>query len=99
MIAEFPEYPEKKIIYLIGEKSPYEFLSMLYPCGCGANIRLSLIKKDSPSWKISINKGLLSVNPSVWRNKGCRSHFLIRAGKIIWIKQQKSSSGNFYKSY
>ncbi len=95
ILEEFPEYPKQKIIYLIGERNSLNFLSMLCPCGCGANIRLSLIQEDSPSWSISINKDLISVYPSVWRNRGCRSHFFVRSGKIKWVRARTRTTGNY----
>lgn len=55
------------------------------PCGCGEMISLSLQKEHNPSWKLrtdALNHPTLW--PSIWRNKGCMSHFWVKNGRIHW---------------
>ncbi|WP_130624960.1 DUF6527 family protein [Klebsiella pneumoniae] len=56
------------------------------PCGCGRRLELLLIKEATPNWSISIGKGgKPSLHPSIWLKGGCKSHFWLRDGKVIWV--------------
>lgn len=55
------------------------------PCGCGRTIELLVIQEAKPRWDVSIDvKGFPSLQPSVWLQKGCGSHFWLRRGRISW---------------
>jgi len=55
------------------------------PCGCGDVIELLVVPEAKPRWDLAIDaKGRPSLSPSVWRQKGCRSHFWLRRGRIHW---------------
>ncbi|WP_145650035.1 DUF6527 family protein [Pseudoduganella lurida] len=56
------------------------------PCGCFRTIELLLIPDATPHWVLTINKERPTLSPSVWLKTGCRSHFWVRDGKIIWCK-------------
>jgi hypothetical protein len=56
------------------------------PCGCGDVIELLLLPDVAPRWDIRIDpRGRPSLTPSVWRTTGCRSHFWLRDGHVIWV--------------
>ncbi|MGE0288414.1 MAG: DUF6527 family protein [Bradyrhizobium sp.] len=58
---------------------------MMCPCGCGEVIELNLLQQARPCWNAQEHQnGTVSVTPSVWRRKGCRSHFWLRRGRIDW---------------
>jgi len=55
------------------------------PCRCGRTIELLLIEEAKPRWTLSTNlKGRPTLHPSVWLQTGCRSHFLLIGGRVIW---------------
>jgi len=55
------------------------------PCGCGDVIELLVVPEAKPRWDLAIDaKGRPSLSPSVGRQKGCRSHFWLRRGRIHW---------------
>jgi Family of unknown function (DUF6527) len=55
------------------------------PCGCGDVITLSLQPVHTPHWNLTkANSGGPTLYPSVWRDKGCFSHFWVKAGRISW---------------
>ncbi len=59
--------------------------ALLCPCGCGGSIQLSLIAGDTPSWRVRRHfNGSVTLHPSVWGKTGCRSHFFLRRGRIVW---------------
>lgn len=60
---------------------------MRCPCGCNSIIELLLIREIRPSWELSIDlRGRPSLSPSIWRQVGCRAHFWLRDGKVIWCE-------------
>lgn len=57
------------------------------PCGCGELISLTLQESHNPHWKISPSgSSRPTLHPSVWRNKGCKSHFWVHDGFINWCE-------------
>lgn len=66
------------------------------PTGSGEIIQLSLSKKYSPRWKITIdNFGRPSINPSIRQMEGSYAHFIIRNGQVNWC----ADSGKQYYDY
>jgi hypothetical protein len=55
------------------------------PCGCGQRLEMMLLKEVKPCWDLSVDRhGHVSLHPSVWLREGCKSHFWLRSGKIVW---------------
>lgn len=80
-------------MYVAGEEQHLWAAAMLCPCGCGDVIELNLLKQASPCWSVRLHAdGSVSLVPSVWRSKGCRSHFLVRHGRIGWCRSESYSS-------
>lgn len=85
IVKDFPETLEPKCVYLVGEESIPWFAALVCPCGCGALIRLSLLKYDRPKWRAKRHlTGTVTLEPSIWRKSGCKSHFFVRRGRIVW---------------
>ncbi|WP_394341525.1 DUF6527 family protein [Albibacterium indicum] len=58
---------------------------MLCPCGCKNILHMNLMEEESPCWSYSINKkNIITIRPSVNRIVGCKSHFFVREGKVVW---------------
>jgi Family of unknown function (DUF6527) len=86
-VEELPEKLRRQRLYLIGESTPWA-AALLCPCGCGEVIHLSLLQYDFPSWCLQLDSaGIPTLSPSVWRTKGCKSHFFLKSGKIVWCSQ------------
>lgn len=84
-----PEKPEEHIIYISKEEGKLTYLLMRCPCGCGDQIELSLIENLSPCWQVVFHwNGTLSITPSIWRRKKCKSHFFYQKGQIKWCDQK-----------
>lgn len=83
-VTEVPDKLKKRALYAVGDGEPW-LAVMVCPCGCGDIIQLSLLPDDSPSWSLSCGPNKEpSLTPSVWRSKGCKSHFVMTDGKVIW---------------
>src|SRR6267154_1315003 len=73
------------IVYVVGEPGWPWFAILRCPCECSAVIRLSLVPNDRPRWSVRVHsEWAASIYPSVARVVGCRSHFIIRRGRLIW---------------
>jgi Family of unknown function (DUF6527) len=84
-VEELPEKLDKGKVYLAGEGEHLWAAAMVCPCGCGELIELNLLKQARPCWSVQEHAdGTITLAPSVWRQKGCRSHFLLRRGRIDW---------------
>jgi hypothetical protein len=84
-VEDLPDAPKANLLYIAGEGEHIWAAALLCPCGCGEPIQLNLLKAASPRWTVHQDAaGIPSLRPSVWRRKGCRSHFILRHGKIVW---------------
>ena len=82
-----PEKLQKDIVYVVGEKRYKKWAYMKCPCGCNEIIMLSLNNNSFPSWSVRQDKlGRATISPSINKLDGCRSHFLVKKGKLIWAQ-------------
>ena len=73
------------VLYVVEEDGYQEQAAMLCPCGCGRTLHMNLLPDERPCWVLTRHDdGTSTLNPSVWRQKDCRSHFWFRRGRIIW---------------
>lgn len=57
------------------------------PCRCGQRLEMMALEEVKPRWDISVDpRGRLSLYPSVWLREGCKSHFWVRSGRIVWCE-------------
>ncbi|WP_454667585.1 DUF6527 family protein [Acinetobacter calcoaceticus] len=78
------QMPFRAIVLAIEEDETW-CIGLKCPCGCGFTIELPTIIEAKPRWNYQIDKQKnISVYPSVYLQKGCKSHFWIKRGKIIW---------------
>lgn len=59
-------------------------LVMSCPDGCGETLTINLDGRAGPAWRKYVRNTRLTVYPSVWRESGCRAHFIIWQNRIIW---------------
>jgi hypothetical protein len=81
---EEPDDLAPKVVYAIGEGAHLWHVTMLCPCGCGTRIQLNALPDAAPCWTLVVRDGVPTLRPSVWRKVGCRSHFILRDGRIKW---------------
>jgi len=66
------------------ERGRPRMLVLACPCGCGEEFPINLDPRTGPAWRLYGNPGSgLTVFPSVWRESGCRSHYIIWRDKIL----------------
>jgi hypothetical protein len=87
-----PDNLKNDIIYVVGEKRFVKWAYLKCPCGCNESIMLSLNKTNYPSWSVKQDKlGRATISPSINKLDGCKSHFLIKKGKLIWARDAITS--------
>lgn len=84
-----PERLFPNVLYLIGEHTAWAAV-FLCPCGCQKAIWLNLLRGHRPRWTVLVsNKGVPTISPSVNRRIGCKSHFFLRSGRIVWCQRRR----------
>lgn len=84
--GDVPDRTEARTVHLVGENGSYWLAVMECPCGCGQSIQLPLSGDDGPRWSVSGTPRAPTLTPSVHRMTGCRSHYILRRGKVIWCR-------------
>jgi len=85
-VEDVPDELRPDILYIISNDDFYWQVLMLCPCGCKKALHMNLMKGNNPSWKYEIDKKKrISLHPSVNRTFGCKSHFFLRKGRIVWV--------------
>lgn len=59
-------------------------LTMRCPDGCGETLTVNLDRRSGPAWRLYTEGQAVSLFPSVWRNTGCCSHFIVWKSHIYW---------------
>jgi hypothetical protein len=84
-VEEMPDDCEAGVLYVVGEGPHLWFIGMLCPCGCGDVLKLSLMEESRSYWTLVLHRDRsITLWPSVAREVGCKSHFNIRRGKVIY---------------
>jgi len=58
---------------------------MACPDGCGSVLTVNLDPRAGKAWRLYERSGLTLV-PSVWRDAGCQSHFIVWRDRIVWCE-------------
>lgn len=57
---------------------------MACPDGCGETLVVNIDPRAGKAWHIDTRGEGLTLYPSVWRDGGCKSHFIVWRGFLIW---------------
>jgi len=60
-------------------------LVCMCPCGCGDELTLNLDDRIGKAWDFFLRTRGFSLYPSVWRDSGCESHFVIWNSRVFWL--------------
>lgn len=78
------EIPSKTVL-IVGHENFPKWALLRCPCGCNEVLTLSLMGNYKPNWQFNLDEWhKVSLSPSVWKTDGCKSHFFIKHGKVVW---------------
>jgi len=82
-----PDNMDKKSLYVVVDDGYIEQVAMICPCGCRNILHMNMLPDERPCWSLTENPdGSRTLHPSIWRQKGCFSHFWFRNNKILWCR-------------
>jgi hypothetical protein len=70
---------------------------MACPDGCGDTLVVNLDSRADKAWRFDMRGEGLTLFPSVWREGGCESHFIVWRGHILWC--DRFEEGNIEPVY
>ena len=70
---------------------------MACPDGCGETLVVNLDPRAGKAWRLDTRGEGVTLYPSVWRDGGCESHFVVWRGVLIWC--DRFTSGNIEPRY
>jgi hypothetical protein len=70
--------------YVIVFRGHARWLVLRCPSGCGDTVPINLDRGSGPAWRFYQNIRGFSLYPSVIRETGCHSHFVIWNDRILW---------------
>lgn len=57
---------------------------MACPDGCGDKLTINLDPRIAKAWRFYRRRNQVSIFPSIWRDTGCGSHFIVWNHHIVW---------------
>jgi len=54
------------------------------PDGCGEVLSINLDGRSGPAWSLYQRRGTWSLYPSIDKPSGCKSHFILWRGRVLW---------------
>lgn len=54
------------------------------PDGCGETLSINLDRRMGKAWQVDTRNQEMTLYPSVWRDGGCGSHFIVWRDLIVW---------------
>jgi hypothetical protein len=83
-------------VTIVASSRQPKWAMFLCPCGCQSVITLTLQSAKRPHWNFQKSKGgRPTLHPSVWRDVGCMSHFVLEDGRIFWCNDSGVSPEEF----
>jgi len=70
--------------YVLVVRGQPRTIVMVCPDGCGENVTINLDRRTGKAWRKYETGEKLTIYPSVWRDTGCRAHFIVWKDRIIW---------------
>ena len=71
------------------ERGRPRLLLLSCPCGCGEVFPINLDERAGPAWRLYAGNRGITLFPSVWRESGCRSHYIIWRDRILLFGQNE----------
>jgi hypothetical protein len=76
--------PKTGDVVLVARGGKARWLVFRCPSGCGEELPINLDSRSGPAWRVYEPGPSASLYPSVWRESGCRAHFILSRGRL-WV--------------
>lgn len=91
-VEDEPDAISPARVHFVGGEKP-SYAAFACPCGCREVVRTNLLPEARPCWTWRVSpQGAVTLHPSVWRTTGCRSHFFVQGGCIVWCRDDGQAS-------
>ena len=70
--------------YVIVFRGYARWVVLRCPSGCGEEVLINIDRRTGAAWRLYTEKRGMSLYPSVIRDTGCHSHFVIWDNRIFW---------------
>jgi Family of unknown function (DUF6527) len=84
-LDEIPDRLDPELVYVTGAPRQ-KWAVFACPCPSGHRIVLSLQDSHPRRWRLVADWGLPTLYPSVWLRDSPFCHFLVRSGRILWVR-------------
>jgi hypothetical protein len=87
-VAEYRDEAEKMLAAsgdaVVIQRGALRSVVICCPDGCGETLVVNLDPRAGKAWKLDMRSGRPTLYPSVWRDGGCGSHFIVWRGQLLW---------------
>jgi hypothetical protein len=71
-------------VYVVGTENVWKWAVFQCPCSQGHQLRVNLMRSHSPRWNLRIDRGKISLIPSVVvTDYPCQSHFWMESNRAF----------------
>src|SRR6266699_5220802 len=83
---------QENTFYFVSFNQRPKWVLFQCPCGCKSIVTLSLQRVHKPHWVLRKSRASRpTLQPSVWRDVGCLSHFWVNDGRVYWCQNTGTS--------
>lgn len=91
-VSEAGAYSLKPGEALLVHRGSLRSIIFCCPDGCGENITINLDPRAGKAWRLYKTTQGITIFPSIWRDNGCESHFIIYRNHILWCDFERDYS-------
>lgn len=74
---------------LVVDRNGWRAAYLQCPCGCNEVVVLNLDMRLGPAWEVADTAAGGSIVPSIVRETGCKSHFIVWEGHVLWCRYRQ----------
>lgn len=83
--------------YALVQRGLLRSVVMACPDGCGETVVINLDPRAGKAWRLDRRGEGPTLYPSVWKEHGCKAHFVVWRGFIVWC--ERFEKGNVLPPY
>jgi len=85
--ADVPDDIDRQTLIVVGNRDFQKWAMLECPCGRGHRLAVSLQPGHRPSWRLTFDERGPSLCPSIDSVARQRCHFLLRNGRVRWVRR------------